>query len=109
MASFPVGKDEQARRWILYASAQHCRGPVCERNDAAGILALAFPDPQKAKSSAVDRIKRDVRPFQMQRLADSQSGFEHQDGNVVQRLRASREIDFFLLSGEHEIADPLPG
>ena len=45
----------------------------------------------------------------MQRLPDSQPGFQHQDGNIVQRLRASPKVDFLLLSGENEISNPLPG
>jgi hypothetical protein len=43
----------------------------------------------------------------MQRLTDTQPGFQHQDGNIVQRLRASRQIDFLLLPGENKIPDPL--
>ena len=88
---------------------EHGSRPVCERDNPAGILALAFPHSQEAESSAIDRRKRNVRPFQMQRLTDAQPGFQHQDGNIVQRLRASRKVDFLLLPGENEIPDPLPG
>ncbi len=42
----------------------------------------------------------------MQRFTDAQSGLQHQDGDIVQRLRTSGKIDLLLLSGEYKVAHP---
>jgi hypothetical protein len=52
--AFPVGKDKPAHPGP-FPLPEHCSGPVCKRDNPAGILALAFPDPKKAKPSAIDR------------------------------------------------------
>src|SRR6266498_324149 len=80
--ALPVGKDELAAA-VLCPLSQHGSGPIRQRNDPAGILTLALPHPQESESSAVDRCKRNVPPFQTQRLTDSQPGFQYEDGNVV--------------------------
>src|ERR1039458_10871950 len=104
--AFPVGKDKPAC-FGLQPLPVHGSRPVCERDYPGSILALAIPHSQESESSAIGRRKRNVRPFQMQCLADTQPGFQHKNGNILQRLRVSRKVDFLLLPGENEIPDPL--
>jgi hypothetical protein len=106
--SFPIREDEPTSLG-LFPLAEHGSRPVCEWDDPAAILALAFPDPQKPESSSIHRRQGHVCPFQVQCLTDSQSGLQHQDSDIVQRLRASAKVDFLLLPGENKIPDPFPG
>src|SRR5579859_4417997 len=87
--AFPVGKYELACPG-LGPSTQHGSRPVCKRDNPSGVLALAVPHAEESESSAVDGRKSNVCPFQMQSLPDPQTTFEHQDGDVLQWLRASR-------------------
>jgi hypothetical protein len=53
---FTIGEDEPAGLGLL-PTDEHSGRTICQWDDTPGILALAFSDPQKTKSSAVDRSK----------------------------------------------------
>lgn len=78
--SIAVGKDESISklRFSLVllslpcstlarfaARRKHCGGTVGQWDDSPGVLALTLPYPEKAKASAVDRLKDYVRPFEI--------------------------------------------
>jgi hypothetical protein len=106
--ALPVGKDKSAHLRPLPLPEYGSRR-ICERDNPAIILALAFSHSQDSESSAIDRRKHNVCRFQMKGLTNPQPGFQHQDGNIVQRLRAIGKVDFLLLPRENEIPDALPG
>jgi hypothetical protein len=104
--SVPVAEYKPARSGIPPSAEQDGR-PIRERDYPPGILALAFPNTDEAKPSPVYRLDGHIRPFQPRGLSDAQPGFEHQGGNIVQRLSAGAQVDVFLLAGKHKFSSPL--
>jgi hypothetical protein len=62
----------------------------------AGILAPSFTHAEKAEPGTPNGFQNDIRPIKVQRLSDSQAGFQHENGNVMQRLRAIGQIHVLL-------------
>ena len=56
----------------------------------AGILAPSFTHAEKAEPGTPNGFQNDIRPLKVQRLSDSQAGFQHENGNVMQRLEGKR-------------------
>ena len=95
--SFAICKNEVTFLGIE-AFSEDPRRPVGQWNYPTGILALTLPHAQLSEPGAVHGCERNVCPFEMERLTDAQTRLQHEDRDVVQRLRTSGEIQLLLLT-----------
>ncbi len=77
----------------------------CTTKFPFGVLRFALSDDDIAELRVHGRLQTDVWPLQANGFTRPHTGFQHQNGNVPERLRRRVQIGGFGLVAEYKIPD----